>query len=78
MVRSPWRHGGPQGQPAERSANTENGPKVGIAAPLISDGEVRIRLYAGNPENPPVLATRGSENPRGAGNQQGSPLLERA
>jgi hypothetical protein len=74
-------HGDMEGREAswrETSANTENGPKVGIAAPLISDGEVRIWLYAGNPENPPVLATRGSDNPRGAGNQQGSPLLTRA
>ena len=55
--------------------NSKNGPKVGNAAPRASDGEVRIWLYAGNPEYPPVLArSSGSDNPRGAGNQQGSPL----
>lgn len=52
----------------------KNGPKVGNAAPRVSNGAVRIWLYAGNPENPPVLALLSSDNPRGAGNQQGSPL----
>ena len=40
-----------------------NGPKVGIAssrqeaaAPLMGDHEVRSRLFAGNTENPAVLA----------------------
>ncbi len=73
-------HGDMEGREASRHApaNIENGPKVGIAALLVSNGEGCIRLYAGNPEYPPVLARKGSENPRGAGNQQGSPLLARA
>jgi len=74
MVRSSWRHEGPEGR-VQDGRNSKNGPKVGNAAPLISNGEVRIRLYAGNPEYPTVLARKGSENPLGAGNQQGSPLL---
>ena len=73
-------HGDMEGREAasRRDVTFKNGPKVGNAAPLISNGEVRIRLYAGNPEEPLVLARKGSENPSGAGNQQGSPLLKRA
>lgn len=73
-------HGDMKGRKAASRMDVtfKNGPKVGNAAPLISNGEVRIRLYAGNPVNPPVLAREGSENPSGAGNQQGSPLLEGA
>lgn len=41
-----------------------NGPKVGIAA-LVKSG-----YMLGRPVDPPVLARKASNNPRGAGNQQ--------
>ena len=57
--------------PRTSGSNITNGPKVRSLAPVVSNGGVCIRLYAGNSGGSDGTQTM-SDNPIGADNQQES------